>query len=182
MPELRAKIENNNLIPYQACDNEVLNSLKPNMVYKVKFVSPRSNRHQGLFFAAIKSAFDNWPENHEFKPENEEHLRQFLEIKAGYRTALTVSLDTSEHKQGFFAALTGAIAHAQAQGSKDSQKYVFIMSTAEKVFVVYANSISYSKLDQSEFNNVSNKVSDVLKEHTGLSLDDFKMGYGDCKL
>ncbi len=171
MPEFRAMLINNQIKPLEGYEEEY-NRIAPDVVLNVKVTSPRSRKHQGLFFAAIENAFSNWPHSHKFKPENSEHLRQFLECKAGYREALTVELTGDK---GFIASLSGAIAHAQSKGTKGKQKYVFLTNTLTDVWVVYAQSIAYDKLSQEDFNTVSHNVSEVLKEHTGVSLEEFKM-------
>lgn len=124
MPEFLARKRKGVIVPHDD-DLEEFDKVPEDTIIKVKTTNPRSNKHQGLFFSAIKCAFDNWPEDHEFKPENRDHLRQYLESKAGYRIALTVEI-TGE--KGFIQNLSAAIAPAQGSGKK--QKYVFLTNTA----------------------------------------------------
>ena len=171
MPEFKAMIREGVLIPLEGYEKE-FKSIQEDVVIKVKVTNPRSRKHLGLFFAALKCAYENWPENHEFKPECPEHLRQYVESRAGYREALTVKLTGDK---GFIHSLSGAIAHAQSQGSGKKQKYVFLTNTTTDVWVVYAKSIAYDQLDQDDFNVVSQRVSEVLKAETGIGLDEYKM-------
>lgn len=176
MPEFLARKRNGVIIPHDE-HMEEFNRIPDNELIKVKTTNPRSSKHQGLFFAAIKCAFDNWPEKHDFKPIDEHHLRQWLECKAGYRRAIEMDIDTMK-KDGFTATMTGIVNAAISQGKGKNRKYVFITNTLTKIWVMYAESIAYDKLSQDDFNTVSKNVSEILKEHTGIGLEEFKMNMG----
>lgn len=172
MPEFLARKRKGVIVPHDD-DLEEFEKIPEGTIIKVKTTNPRSRPHLGLFFGAMKCAFDNWPSGEEFQPETVEHLRQFCEIKSGHRMALTVALTGGK---GFIKNLSAAIAHAQGTGTK--QKYVFLTNTAKDVYVITARSIAYDKLSQEEFNTVSSRVSEVLREHTGIGLEEYKMNMG----
>lgn len=44
------------------------------------------------FFALVKAAFEHWPEGNPFQPECAEHLRAYLIVRAGFKTARTIRL------------------------------------------------------------------------------------------
>lgn len=47
---------------------------------------PRSLDQHRRFFGLVRALFAHWPEAHEFQPDNEEHLRAYLLVKAGHRS------------------------------------------------------------------------------------------------
>jgi len=47
---------------------------------------PRSLDQHRRFFGLVRACFHHWPEAHEFQPDNEEHLRAYLLVKAGHRS------------------------------------------------------------------------------------------------
>lgn len=51
----------------------------------------RSSPQHRRFFKVVSAAYDQWPHNHAFQPDDAEHLRAWLLCKVGYRR--TVQLD-----------------------------------------------------------------------------------------
>jgi hypothetical protein len=45
----------------------------------------RSNKHLRMFHAFVAHCFENWPEEADFFPDNREHLRAWLLVKAKHR-------------------------------------------------------------------------------------------------
>lgn len=43
---------------------------------------PQHRRFHGL----VRACYHHWPESHTFQPDNEEHLRAYLLVKAGHRS------------------------------------------------------------------------------------------------
>lgn len=173
MPEFRAMLIDNRIKPLQGYEEE-WSKITPDTVINVKVSNPRSKPHLGLFFAAIKSAYDNWPEDHEQQFTNPDHMRQWLEAKAGWGKCIELSMDQVQQK-GFSNVLTGVVNSAIGSVKGKSRRYVFITNSVTKLWVIYAESISYETMSQDEFNTVSQRISDLLKEHTGVSLEEFKL-------
>ena len=174
MPEFLAKKTNGTIIPLDD-HMEEFDKVPDNIIIKVRTINPRSRSHQGLFFAAIKCALDNWPETHKEKFQNADHLRQWLECKAGYKH--TASIRKTTDINAMAAAMVATI--TVAQNSKKSKKvYVFDTNSDDYIYLHYSQSIAYDKLSQNEFNIVSQRVSEVLRQHTGIGLDEFKRNMG----
>ncbi len=57
---------------------------------------PRSIDHHRRFFGLVRALFHHWPERMTFQPDNEEHLRAFLLVKAKHRTIKTFYLTSDE--------------------------------------------------------------------------------------
>lgn len=47
---------------------------------------PRSIDQHRRFFGLVRAVFHHWPETEKFQPDNEEHLRAYLLVKAGHRS------------------------------------------------------------------------------------------------
>ena len=47
---------------------------------------PRSIDQHKRFFGLVRALYHHWPEGHDFQPDNEEHLRAYLLVKAKHRS------------------------------------------------------------------------------------------------
>ena len=47
---------------------------------------PRSVIQHNRFFGLVKALYSHWPEKLEFQPDNEDHLRAYLLVKAKHRS------------------------------------------------------------------------------------------------
>lgn len=126
----------------------------------------RSDPHHRLLFAVIARAFDNWPEDEKFQPEDAEHLRSFLLIKAGHFQKLDIRCDNPD-----------AI-------SLEDQLRTIIQNVADKppllhtypwgVRLYWPKSISYSELGRAEFNTICERVFEVLSAKLRVDIKDLK--------
>ena len=123
----------------------------------------RSSPDHRRFFALISSAFEAWPEAHEYQPESREMLRAWLTCKAGYREATPVMLpdDATEPMRVLFRLSIEAAINA-AGG------VAFVVPYRDSVAVIKPRSIAWDKIGQKEFNAVRDAVEDVIKAETGL--------------
>lgn len=55
-----------------------------------KPAKPRSLPMHRRYFAMIRFAFLNWPAQHDFRPDDEHHLRRWLQCRAGHFTRRTI--------------------------------------------------------------------------------------------
>lgn len=154
------------LVPATYDDQQFLAELKENIAIQFDCKMPRSNKHHNLFFAAIAQAQMNWPESHEFQPTSIDHLRAWLLCKAGYRHTETHQLESAISADLMASVIEKSLEQAGAKG--------FAVYKGSTVYVLTPKSISWSKLDQKEFNKISQGVDDVLKSEINMSLDDFK--------
>ncbi|MCB0066586.1 MAG: hypothetical protein KDD77_05520 [Caldilineaceae bacterium] len=126
----------------------------------------RSEADHRRFFAVIAAAFEQWPEGHEFQPDNSEHLRAWLTCKAGYREATYIELPdgSTEGMQRLFAlSIENAIKSADGHG--------FVVPYRSGVAVIKPKSINWHTLGQREFGAVRAAVEDVIKAETGLDAE-----------
>lgn len=119
------------------------------------------------FFALVAKAYENWPEHHDFQPENSEHLRSWLTCKAGYRESTPIHMPdmaTDRMRDLFRLSIEAAITAAGG--------VAFVVPYRDVVAVVRPKSIAWDKIDQREFSKLRDAVSDVIEAETGIKVED----------
>ncbi len=120
----------------------------------------RSSEDHRRFFALVNAAFTHWPEQHEFRPDNAEHLRAWLLCKAGHRK--TTMIETDEP-----AATVAAIEAA----FRASDTYAFVRPYGDGVAVYSPKSLRFDKTDQKAFNAVRDEVSSIIESVIGVTAE-----------
>lgn len=118
--------------------------------------------HRRLF-ALIKQAFDNWPEGHEFTPENPEHLRAWLVCKAGWREATAYDLGERADADVVALALQAGIKAAKGVG--------FVKVHGRSVAVITPKSIDFRSMGQAEFGLLRDAITDIIQDVTGIDAE-----------
>ena len=121
----------------------------------------RSSEDHRRFFALVNAAFTHWPEQHEFTPDNAEHLRAWLLCKAGYRK--TTMIETDEP-----AATVASIEAA----FRAADTYAFVRPYGDGVAVYSPKSIAWDKLDQKKFWPIRDGVTAVIEAVIGVNADE----------
>jgi hypothetical protein len=129
----------------------------------IKRRSPQLHRY---FFATIKSAYDNWPESHEFQPTDTEHLRAWLECKAGHRDVIEEPIVGTGVKSKNMIAF---MARVQATRIANGAHYMFFAGrdSPSAVIALVPRSISFSNIGDDEFRPIAEKVFDIIDEAIG---------------
>jgi hypothetical protein len=129
-------------------------------------LAPRKRRsvpdHRRLF-ALIKQAFDNWPEAHEFTPENPEHLRAWLVCKAGWKDATAYDLGERADADVVALALEAAIKAAKGTG--------FVRVVGRSVAVITPKSMDFRAMGQQEFGLLRDAITDIITAETGIEAE-----------
>ena len=133
---------------------DMTQKLEAGVVYNVDISKQRSTRQHNMLFRAIEVAFENWPEHHWFQPLSDDHLRYWLEVRAGWGTA--VPFDNPQHAVHYLCG-------------KFNEK-VFPAEHDGKIVVYQAASIAYGKLGRTDFNELVTRLDRVLQEEAGMSL------------
>lgn len=124
--------------------------------------SPKAHR---FFFAMIQKAFDNWPERHDFQPDNPEHLRAWLLVKAKYRTIVNEPLEAN-------AITIDQMADFVSKALETSrEKYTFVTIHNGAIVILAPRSIDWATLDEKEFQPVSNAVLGVIEAEAGIQVE-----------
>ena len=129
----------------------------------------RSVQQHRRFFGLVRALFHHWPESIEFQPDNEEHLRAYLLVKAGHRSVKT-----------FYPEVTGVSADFAKMipivSAMMLNRYCWAWADGEAVKVCAPESTAFHKLPHKKACQVLNDVEDfvrtlgiepdeVLKEH-----------------
>lgn len=124
---------------------------------------PRSVPQHRRMFALFRAAWMHWPERHQFKPSNSDHLRAWLTAKTGYRSVLTI--DT--------ANMTGPQAIASASAAlKAAGAYPFVDAVDGKLHITTANSINFDTLPHLAACELFDSIAEIIEAETGIRCDD----------
>ena len=120
---------------------------------------PRSIDQHRRLFAVIAATFANWPERHPFQPQDAEHLRAWLLVKAKHSTVKTFYLDGDAEEYArvipiITASMMGKHSWARAQGNA--------------LHVAVPESIAFDKLEHSKFCAINDTVDEIIRAETGL--------------
>lgn len=124
----------------------------------------RSLQQHRRYFALIKAAYEHWPERSRsrFRPDSEDHLRKWLQCKAGHRTLVEVDVPATDERT--LAIVKTAVAAAMA-ATKD---HAWVTTHGGKVVVLASRSINFDTLPHKEFDALSRTVEDIIRAETGL--------------
>ena len=124
---------------------------------------PRSLPQMRRFFGIIRAAFHHWPETAEVQFANEEEARKWLTMRAGWRDVGAriplVGVKPEAAKMLAAAAIAGAKAHAWPVVHKS------------ELIVWIPRSIAFHSMGPQEFGQLSDAVSVVIKDMTGMDAE-----------
>jgi len=123
--------------------------------------SPRSGLDHRRLFAIITAAFDNWPEDHHFKPKDAEHLRKWLLVEAGRFDVVTVDKGPLDLLEAFSIAVQ--VAH-RLNG------FVRVDPEADKLYVDVPHSMDFRRMSQRDFAPVRKAIEQILCAELGVTV------------
>jgi len=124
---------------------------------------PRSVPQNARFHALIKAAYHHWPERKDlFQPGSIEHLRKWLQAKAGHRNVSVVDADNMDTMQALIAV---------AAAIKAAGEHHYVESAGTKFYVVTSKSIAFDELPHLAACALFDDVADVIEAETGLKVD-----------
>jgi hypothetical protein len=120
----------------------------------------------------VRKAFHHWPENHEFQPHDETHLRKYLVCRAGpqWRSVTEIPVPFAEDQP----ALTRLAAHMMQQAAEAAGGYVFprVDMSGGRVALYAAKSIKFpgqpGGMPHAEFCALSEAVDEVILAEMGI--------------
>lgn len=153
------------LIPADKDAEEMMASLGPSSMVRVKITKPRRVKHHRWWFATIQGYFENWPTNCDFQPENAEHLRAWATVRAGHRDILGERLHNHEGDAIMMMEfVTKCLARQRDRG------YGFITIHNGSLVFATAKSIAWDALDQVAFAPIAHEILNVLERESGISV------------
>lgn len=114
------------------------------------------------FFGLVKAAYDHWPHDGDFIPDDPEHLRAWLLTKVGWRTS--DEIPTRDIDPETVAAIAKAAILA-------SRKRSFVVAHNGRVYVLTPKSIQKAKSSHRELVSVFESVEHLIKEVVGVDAD-----------
>jgi hypothetical protein len=123
---------------------------------------PRSVPQHRRYFALLRAAYNHWPEKHEFKPQSQEHLRKWLQAKAGHRVVDTIETD------GMSPAQSVAVISARMRAAGP---FAFVSAVGSKLHIITSESIDFDTLPHLAACALFDDVSDVIETETGIRCD-----------
>lgn len=124
---------------------------------------PRSLNQHKRFFGLIDALFSSWPETYEaFCPDNRDHLRAWLLVKAKHRTIKTFHLPDDA---GDAAALVPVVIATMLN------KHSWAWSKGRELFVCVPESIAFDKLGHQAFCALNDDVDAIIRTELGIDPD-----------
>lgn len=124
---------------------------------------PRSVPQHRRYFALIRAAFYHWPETHAFKPMSEEHLRKWLQAKAGHRVIDTIDTAGMSPEQA-----TASISRQVAKAGP----FAFHSAVGTRFYSITSESIDFDTLPHLAACALFDSVAEVIEAETGIRCDD----------
>lgn len=125
---------------------------------------PRSYPQLKRYFGVIRAALHHWPEGHDFQPRNADHLRYWLEVKAGHFTVeKTIRCNDVDPKR------LATVLTAVMLSSEDER--LFIEVEGPCVYVKRALSVSYGTLAHLNACAIFTAVEQVVEAEIGIGAD-----------
>lgn len=122
----------------------------------------RSLQQHKRFFAVVAAAHHHWPESHKFQPENAEHLRSWLLVRAKHMTVKSFFLSDDA---GEYARIIPVVM-ASMLG-----KHAWCKAIGNELQVCVPMSISFDKVGHQEFQAINDAVDEIIRAETGLDPD-----------
>lgn len=117
------------------------------------------------YFALIRAAFTHWPDAHEFRPDNAEHLRRWLQCKSGHYETTRIEIPSSDPNVMKLARLAAEAAIDAADGT------AFIKPFGDYLIVFKPKSIRFDKLSHGAACQLFDEVAAVIEAEIGIPAD-----------
>ena len=124
----------------------------------------RSTQQLRRYFKLIRSAFDAWPEAHEFHPRSADELRKWLQAKAGHRKFVMLDVDPGN------VDLVKSVVTTLLEMLQD---YAWTVPMRDgRLAIVMSDSIKYESMGHQAFCNLNDDVEALIEHAIGVSVDD----------
>lgn len=157
------------LLPLNGEEEEKLRTFGAGKVLRAKVTQPRSVPHNAFFHVCIQEAYEVWPKNHRFTPDDWKHLRSWLLCKAGHCSKMVVSISDEE------ARLIAPI--IKAFGSwfgEDKERHIWCDIRNNAIIAIRPLSIAFDDVDENHFTPIAERVYQILQMEGGFDVDEHK--------
>ena len=127
----------------------------------------RSSPQHRRYFAIIRAAWHNWPEDggtSRFRPQNEEHFRYWLEMRAGHYTVTkTARIESTDPDKAYM------LVSSFLRPSKDTT--LFLELDGNLLTQKQTRSISYASLGPAEFGRLKDAVCEIIEAELNVTAE-----------
>jgi hypothetical protein len=124
----------------------------------------RSSPHQRLFFAFLKYCFESWPEEADFLPDNERHLRAWLLVKCNYRTpSMVYEFKNTREMNAVMPFVNAKITHDQRLGI-----YTWVVEVNGGIALLQPKSMAWDSMGQAEFHKASSDITQFIYDYAKI--------------
>ncbi len=126
----------------------------------------RSEDDHEMFWAILHRAYENWPENHGFKPDNKSHLYGWLLIEAGHKDC--VEVETTDKSVAI------SVARAMFSVTKREIHCMRVFGTPTGVRICVPKSLSYKSAGKKQYEGVRSVVYEIIETALGVKVETLK--------
>ena len=124
---------------------------------------PRSPDHHRRYFKVLALAFEHWPDTHAEKFDDLESFRAWVQMRAGHFESTKLSLE---------GANPHIVERVASAALKSSGTYARARVYGSDLYVYRPKSISFGRLDQKAFSELSASVETVIKVEGNLDAEE----------
>ena len=124
---------------------------------------PRSLEQHKRYFALINAAYAQWPEMHDFKPDNVDHLRRWLQCKAGYYETRSFQLPETDNPATMARMMEFAEALLETQPGTRFGRWI-----GSTLAVFIPKSIAFEKLPHKDACRLFDDVAGFIEDAIGV--------------
>ena len=129
----------------------------------------RSRPDHNRLFALIDKAFMHWPEGRDFQPQNAEHLRAYLLVRAGHFNAGSIEVPEGYADSPAIRNLYRVAVDSTARALAGPTGYYDLRVTASGIEVLTARSINeQTVVGQKAFGPIREAVEALIEEALGV--------------
>lgn len=122
----------------------------------------RSTKAHARYFSLIAAAFAAWPHDHEFQPTDAEHLRRWLQCRAGHYTSIVIDV----------ANMTPIQAIVATDAAMRGHPHSFLRPHGDRLAIFRPTSIKFSALSAEMAQAIYSAVADIIRIETGVDFDE----------
>lgn len=156
------------LLPLNRDGAKAMLTLPENRPLRCAVNKPRSKVQHGRFFAAIDEAIRHWPEQFEFQPDGESHLRAWLLCRIGH---VQKPFDEIPVPAGTNPAVVAEIVVRLISRVKAEGKWAFARPGKDRIRIYVPATINWDEVDQAMFAPVAQAVFEEIESIVGVTVD-----------
>ncbi len=130
----------------------------------------RSAQDHRRFFGLIRAAFHQWSESHAFQPTNEEQLRAWALVQAGWTDVATVEIPAG-YAEGDGRRLFASVVEGTCRALDGPGGYHELRVNDASLSIITARTIRWSEVGQREFGRIRDGVENALELALGVTAD-----------